>query len=175
MSMLTFDWTLSDLERFCTNPRNHTVLSVDPTFNLGSFHVTITTYQHPMLEYRHQKRENHPVMFGPLFIHQRKTFATYNFFFSQPIGIKPSLHDIQCFGTDGEKALEDALQTQFRYAIHLRCFLHFQGNLESKLSDLGISRSNSQDFMKDVLGDLVLLEEGLVDVDSAELDSEFDH
>ena len=40
--MLTFDWTLSDLERFCTNPRNHTVLSVDPTFNLGTFHVTIT-------------------------------------------------------------------------------------------------------------------------------------
>ena len=174
MSVLTFDWTLSDLERFCTNPRNHTVLSVDPTFNLGSFHVTITTYQHPMLEYRHQKRENHPVMFGPLFIHQRKTFATYNFFFSQLVGLKPSLRDIQCFGTDGEKALEDALQTQFRYAIHLRCFLHFRGNLESKLSDLGISRSNSQDFIKDVLGDPVLLEEGLVDADSAELDSEFE-
>ena len=62
ISVLTFDWTLSDLERFCTNLRNHTVLNFDPTFNLGSFHVTITTYQHPMLEYRHQKRENHPVM-----------------------------------------------------------------------------------------------------------------
>ena len=173
MSVLTFDWTLTDLERFCVNPQKHTVLSVDPTFNLGSFHVTVTTYQHPMLEYRHQRRGSHPVMLGPLFIHQRKTFATYNFFFSQLIGLKPNLRDLQCFGTDGEKALEEALQTQFRYATHLRCFLHFRGNLETKLSDIGVSKSDAQEFIKDVLGNPALLEEGLVDADSACLDEEF--
>ena len=53
MAVLAFDWTLEDLKRFCTDPEEHVVLSVDPTFNLGSFHVTVTTYQHPMLEYRH--------------------------------------------------------------------------------------------------------------------------
>ena len=125
MAVLAFDWTLEDLERFCTDPEEHVVLSVDPTFNLGSFHVTVTTYQHPMLEHRHLRRGNKPVMFGPMFIHQRKTFATYNFFFSQLVGLKPKLQDIQCFGTDGEKALEEALCTQFKYATHLRCFLHF--------------------------------------------------
>ena len=57
MLVLTFDWTLTDLERICVKPQKHTVLRVDPTFNLGSFHVTVTTYQHPMLEYRHQRRE----------------------------------------------------------------------------------------------------------------------
>ena len=67
-------------------------------------------------------------MFGLMFIHQRKTFATYNFFFSQLVGLKPNLRDTQCFGTDGEKALEQALHTQFRFATHLRCFLHFRGN-----------------------------------------------
>ena len=39
----------------------------------------------------------------------------------QLVGLKPKLQDIQCFGTDGEKALEDA---QFKYATHLRSFLH---------------------------------------------------
>ena len=129
MAVLAFDWTLADLERFCLNPLNHTVLSVDPTFNLGSFHVTVTTYKHPMLEYRHKSR-SHPVMLGPLFIHQRKTFATYHFFFSQLVGLRPALCDIQSYGTDGEKALEEALGTQFRDGTHLRCFLHFRGNLE---------------------------------------------
>ena len=51
MTVLAFDWSLADLERFCTNPQHHVILSVDPTFNLGSFQVTVTTYQHPMLEY----------------------------------------------------------------------------------------------------------------------------
>ena len=174
MAVLVFDWTLEDLERFCTDPQEHVVLSVDPTFNLGSFHVTVTTYQHPMLEFRHQRRGNRPVMFGPMFIHQRKTFGTYNFFFSQLVGLKPKLQDIQCFGTDGEKALEDALRTQFKYATHLRCFLHFRGNIESKLSELCISKSSAREFIHDIFGNPVLFEEGLVDADADSLDAEFE-
>ena len=76
MVVLTFDWTLTDLERFCTNPQQHVILSVDPTFNLGSFHVTVTTYQHPMLEYRHHRQGRHPVMFGPMFIHASRSVRT---------------------------------------------------------------------------------------------------
>ena len=174
MAVLAFDWTLEDLERFCTDPQQHVVLSVDPTFNLGSFHVTVTTYQHPMLEYRHLRRGSRPVMFGPMFIHQRKTFSTYNFFFSQLVGLKPKLQDIQCFGTDGEKALEEALHTQFKYATHLRCFLHFRGNIESKLSELGISKASSREFIHDIFGNPILLEEGLVDADADSLDAEFE-
>ena len=173
MAVLAFDWTLEDLERFCTDPEEHVVLSVDPTFNLGSFHVTVTTYQHPMLEYRHLRRGNKPVMFGPMFIHQRKTFATYNFFFSQLVGLKPKLQDIQCFGTDGEKALEEALCTQFKYATHLHCFLHFQVNIESKLSELGVSKFNAREFIHDIFGNPVLFE-GLVDADANSLDAEFE-
>ena len=79
-------------------------------------------------------------MYGAMFIHQRKTFATYKLFFSQLVGLKPKLQDIQRFGMDEEKALEEALCTQFKYTTHLRCFLHFQGNniiVESRLSELG--------------------------------------
>ena len=42
MTVLCFDWSLNDIEKFCTGDR-HTVLSVDPTFNLGDFDVTVTT------------------------------------------------------------------------------------------------------------------------------------
>jgi len=49
MMVLSFDYTLDDLVRFCTGER-HCVLGVDPTFNLGKFDVTVTTYQHLLLE-----------------------------------------------------------------------------------------------------------------------------
>ena len=44
MMILAFDWTLDDLVRFCTLSGNFSVLSVDPTFSLGAFDVTVTTY-----------------------------------------------------------------------------------------------------------------------------------
>ena len=34
MTVLAFNWSLNDVERFCTK---HTTLTVDPTFNLGDF------------------------------------------------------------------------------------------------------------------------------------------
>jgi len=99
------------MERFCAEPhQNFTILSVDPTFNLGSFHITVTTYRHPMLKTR---QGSNPVMLEVLFTHQCKTFATYNFFFSQLVGLCPGLKNTHCFGTDGEKALVNALQAQF--------------------------------------------------------------
>ena len=170
MAVLVYDWILRDMERFCAEPQNFTILSVDPTFNLGSFHVTVTTYRHPMLKTR---QGSNPVMLGALFIHQCKTFSTYNFFFSQLVGLCPGLKNIRCFGTDGEKALVNALHTQFQSAIHLRCFLHFRGNLEDKLANLGISKANAQEFIRDVLGNPALLENGLVDAEVTELDKEF--
>ena len=76
MTLLTFDWTLNDLERFCTR-ESHFILSVDPIFNLGAFDVTVTTYRHLMLT---NSSGGHPVMTGPLFVHQCKKFASYHFF-----------------------------------------------------------------------------------------------
>ena len=52
-------------------------------------------------------------------------------------------------------------------------FFHFWGNVESKLAELRISKPNAQEFLKDIFGNPALLEEGLVDADSAELDDEF--
>ena len=37
MAALAFDWTLEDLERFCTDPEEYVVLSVDPHLEFGQF------------------------------------------------------------------------------------------------------------------------------------------
>lgn len=51
---------LSDIERFCCNPEMFSILTVDPTFSLGDFDVTPTTYRHLML--RSKRTKQPPVM-----------------------------------------------------------------------------------------------------------------
>ena len=69
MTVFTFNWSLGDVERFCTKEQKCTVLSIDPTFNLGDFFVTVTTYRHLLLR---NSSGNHPVTMGPIFVHQQK-------------------------------------------------------------------------------------------------------
>lgn len=47
---LARDRQLDDLVRLSTHPTDFSVLTVDPTFNLGAFDVTPTTYRHLLLE-----------------------------------------------------------------------------------------------------------------------------
>ena len=47
--VLARDQQLDDLVRFCAIPDDFSVLTVDPTFNLGDFDVTPTTYRHHLL------------------------------------------------------------------------------------------------------------------------------
>ena len=148
MAVMSFEWTLNDLERFCTGSP-FSILSFDPTFSLGDFDVTVTTYRHLMLVNSVGK---HPVMIGPLFIHQRKKFESYYYFASSLVGLRPALRNLLAFGTDGEKALWNALHTVFDKALHLRCFLHFKGNLEAKLHDLNIPKRERVMFLQDVFG-----------------------
>ena len=147
------------------------ILTIDPTFNLGDFDVTPTTYRHCLLE--STRSGNSPVLIGPTMIHYRKTFHTYLFFASTLIGLRPELQGLRAFGTDGEKALVDAFSHEFRYAIHLTCFIHFRQNIKRKLQELQYPDS----AIKEVLGDIFgctqgdTFSEGLVDSNS---DEEFD-
>ena len=163
MALLCPDWILNDLDRFCTG-LPHTILTLDPTFDLGDFNMTVSTYRHLMLT---NSAGSHPVMTGPIFIHQRKHFNSYYFFASSLLGLKPSLSSLCSFGTDGEKALFNAFQTVFNKAIHLHCFLHFRGNLDAKLKECNIPKPIRIEFLRDVFGNPSSLEEGLVDVDDA--------
>ena len=78
---------ISDLVRFCTNSSNFGIMTIDPTFSLGEFDVTVTTYRQLTLQSR--CTDDHPVFIGPVMIHYRKSFSTYLFFASTLLGMKP--------------------------------------------------------------------------------------
>ena len=69
------------------------------------------------------------------------------------------------FGTDGGKALSTAFSTVFDNATHCHCFLHFKGNLESKLREFNIPKHMQVEFSRDIFGDPFNTEDGLVDID----------
>ena len=56
---------------------------MDKTYNLGEFHVTPTVYKDKSVK-RRDGSQDHPICFGPTFIHQSSTIKAYQSF----------LHDI---------------------------------------------------------------------------------
>ncbi|CAB3988141.1 Hypothetical predicted protein [Paramuricea clavata] len=97
--------------------------------------------------------------------------ATYKQFFDKLTSIRGQLSNVICYGTDGEKALSDALAEAFPLGIHLRCFRHFHGNFLSFLTNLKIGETRS--YFEEVFGKQEgdVYQEGLVDAASEE---EFD-
>lgn len=166
MMMLALDYSLDDLVRFCTSSCDFSILGVDPTFSLGDFDVTVTTYRHLLLRPQGSMTGKSPVMIGPLFIHVRKDFATYHFFSSSLVGQRSQLSSLLAFGTDGELALENALAASFPKAQHVRCFLHFRQNIERKLKELNIPKPVVLEIVKDIMGCPTQLQRGLVDADN---------
>ena len=65
--VLVTDQQLHDLERFCTSSFEFSILTVDPTFLLGDFDVTIVTYRHLLLQSK--RYHSSPVCVGPVCIH----------------------------------------------------------------------------------------------------------
>ena len=154
---------LQDLARFCTNSFEFSPLTVDPTFNLGDFDVTIITYRHLMLHSRHYMSS--PVFIGPCCIHYKKTFSTYLFFSSTVIGQCRQLEGVRAIGTDGEQALSDAFKHEFGFAQHLTCFIHVQRNVKDMLRKCNNPPQPSKDFLDAIFGKKLASTymEGLVD------------
>lgn len=161
--LLASDHQLNDVSRFCCDPFDYCVLTVDPTFSLGDFDVTPTTYRHLLLECRRSGKP--PVMIGPTLIHYRKTFQTYLFFASSMIGLRKELEHLRAFGTDGEKALCDAFSHEFRFAVHLTCFIHVRRNVKDELLRRMIPDALRSEILDDLFGKKVgsTQLEGLVD------------
>jgi len=150
MAVIATDQQLLDLERFCTNPYDFCVLGIDPTFKLGDFSVTPMVYRHLIVE--DVRSHASPIMPGPMLVHQRKLFRSYNYFLSTLVGIKPTLAHVLAVGTDGEQNLVDALAHQFKSADHLRCIRHLQQNVEKHLHEKGFPQSAIKQYAHDIFG-----------------------
>ena len=44
--------------------------------------------------------------------------------------VVPTIDNLKCYGTDGEKALSDAISAVLPLAQHVRCYLHFEKNFK---------------------------------------------
>ena len=164
MCVLATDQQISDIQRFCTTSPS-SVLSVDPTFNLGPFYVTPTTYQNLLVE---TDRGQHPVVLGPILVHQTKTFQPFHYFGSTLISINPELAKLKAFGSDGEPELIKAFNICFPNATHLRCTNHLRQNVKDKLRAFGVSQSVLSELLADIFGVQKgsQFEHGLIDADS---------
>jgi len=174
MCVLATNQQLSDLQSFSTVSLS-SVLSVDPTFNLGPFYVTPTTYKNLLVE---TERGQHPAVLVPILIHQTKTFRLFHYFASTIISLNPELTKLKAFGTDGEPELIKAFHVCFPQATHLRCTNHLRQNVKDKLCSLGVSQSVSSELLADIFGVQKgsTFENGLIDTNSeASFDTSLEH
>ena len=170
-SVMFFDWQINEMSKFLTNNTKFGVLNVDTTFNLGKFYVTTTSYPHLLLE--NIRTGKHPDIIGPVLVHQKLNFSSFNYFANTLVSHERNLKNIMVFGTDGDSGLIEALGHNFPKAIQLRCFIHLRKNIQEKLRDFGIPSDISTEFLADIFGRQIsnTKEEGLVDCASEE---EFD-
>eukprot|EP00794_Sanderia_malayensis_P020728 gene20728-biopygen17111 len=140
----------NDLARFCTNAENTSIVGIDPTYNMGKFYVTVTTYHHLMLHIK--GTTTHPVFLGPCLLHTGKTFGTYFRLTSHMLELKPELRRIQVYGTDGEVNVSEPWKCCIPDGYHLLCDLHVRGNVESKLAEMRVDKEIKKLYVIDIFG-----------------------
>ena len=91
-----------------------------------------------------------PVYFGPHLVHKNLKFYNYHYFASQLVGLRPALKNAKAIGTDGEGPLYEAFCSTFPNAVHLRCFSHFQRNIEDK--QLCFPQTIAKEILHDIMG-----------------------
>ena len=162
------DQQLHDIEKFCTDNKNFSVLGVDTTFNIGKYYLTVTTYRNLMLE---TPEGVEPVMIGPLLLHQRKTYESYFNLPSSMVQACPNIKNVRVFGTDGDANLYTCFHDCFLSARHLLCDIHMMDNIKNKLKTLNITGQVADEFIKDIFGKQVgqTKIKGLVDCTSPEM------
>lgn len=153
----------TSIERNGSELLSYVPTGVDPTFKLGQFYVTPIVFPLKMLVCR--DTEKSPIYLGPLLVHQSMKFCNYHYFASQLVGLCPDLKNTQSVGTDGEGPLYDAFCNVFPNAVHLRCFSHFQRNIEDKLKQLCLPQTITKEILHDIMGITVGSDryQGLVD------------
>ena len=59
------------------------------------------------------RRGKHPIIAGPMLVHQCLKFSTFNYFASTLIGYDKSICNVLAFGTDGDRNLTEAFGHNF--------------------------------------------------------------
>ena len=132
-------------------------LSIDPTFNFGTYEVTPLTYHNVLVESKSKIVTDVWVpatMIGPVVIQNDKSAQTYETAL-MCIAKKIDLHkdvDVRII-TDCEPALTEACEASSRNSTMLRCTRHFEANCKEMLKKIDISSSTEELMMDIVFGE----------------------
>ena len=159
-----------DIERYCcTAPQGqHSVLSIDPTFDLGEFAFTPTTYVNKAV--LNVSSGKNKINIGPSFVHYRKKFSSYHYFTTAMVNVNQNISSLRCYGTDGEENLRNACEKTWPLADSLRCMLHSKKNVKSHLCSY-LPGHVAEEFMKEIYGERhgSHYQEGLCDIKEADV------
>ena len=148
---------LNDLKNLCCT--GQTVLGFDKTFNLCDMHVTMSGYK--QLAVKRDTTGEPPLFFGPMYIHDNSDFESYATFFSH---IKTKLSGVDTrklvIGTDDEKAMVNAITSSFPDSHHILCTRHLRQNVNQKLTDAAVDKSDKNMLIEKMFGD-----EGIINSD----------
>ncbi|XP_053374086.1 uncharacterized protein LOC128546783 [Mercenaria mercenaria] len=142
---------ITDIKRFCGTGR--TVLGVDKTYNLGDFHVTPTVFKD--LSVIRQETQQHPITFGPTFIHTNSNAKTYSSFFHD-IADNLTQEEINnlVIGSDEEKSFKIAIERCLPGATHTLCTRHLRQNTNRYLEDhVGYPKQERQQITSAIYGE----------------------
>ena len=158
---------LQELSRLCQTQKFPAVLSIDATFNCGSFYVTLTSFANKMFV---NKQGKHPAMIGPSILHTTKEFEDYHYLIKQLKVHCKCFECLQAFGTDGETNISNAGACELPEAIHVRCKIHICDNIEEKLKNLSFGKSARGEIINTIFGRRLGEErvKGLADAESAD-------
>ncbi|KAL3892167.1 hypothetical protein ACJMK2_004401 [Sinanodonta woodiana] len=154
---------ITDIKRFCCI-ESGSVLGMDKTYNLGDFHVTPTVFKD--LSVKKRSTDDHPIVFGPTFIHTNSSTKAYSAFLHD---VADNLTDKQLqlltIGTDEELAFKTAIKRCLPGSTHVLCTRHLKQNANRHMEDIvGFPLNDRQEIL-----DLMFSSNGLVqktDVDT---------
>ena len=171
--VLASDRQLEELEQFCTDPNDFTVLGIDPTLNIFNENISLTVTTYRNLRLIKKDTGKAPVFIGPILMHQKKDWKTYSKFAHQLIAEKPSLEGILACGTNGERAIVDGFTRCFRFATFLCCTMHMKDNITRELTARGLNAQDKKEILDEIFGkqDGKVEFNGLIDCSSGD---EFD-
>jgi hypothetical protein len=142
---------------------------MDKTYNLGEFHVTPTIYKD--LSVIKRSTGDHPICFGPTFIHQSSTTKAYSSFLHD---IADNLTDTEIqnliVGSDEELAFKNAIKRCFHGCTHVLCTRHLKQNVNKYLEDkVGYPITERTEILNSIFGANGLLEKTDIDTFSSRL------
>ena len=103
MCILGFQYQFHDITRFCSDPSNHCLLTIDKTFNLGNFYVTPTSYRNLLLETT--RTGKNPLFLRPTLVHMTRSCAAYSHLLPKLKEVEPNIDDVKATINDGEPGL----------------------------------------------------------------------